>query len=580
MNKELFGVLDDDGAFDRLASRSSFDWVADGDRATVAIRDPALGFHGRSATYSDDRGTCILWGEVFPPDDVSIPSAQYALDRFDAVGRDAFAELNGSFLAFVECGDDAVLVTDPLRTCQCFYADTPDGRVFGTNPQRVLSAVPDTRVDRRGLLEYVHMGVVVDERTVFDRLSCLPFDGYITPTETGTLSRFVYDPADPDEFDYVGELASRLARAVERRTSYPGRQGLLLSGGYDSRSIVAQHPGIDVCYTLGTPDHPEVETARAIATQYGATHETLVADENYINVDDAVIEYSLGTRESIHVHHAGCDDKVNVDTIFHGLFFDTLLRGHFLPRNVLDLFGNRFPLNGLDPNPDPTEVLSSKFGYHPACDRVFPDCDDFDTSMEFIDDVVSGQLDKWADRYDNVYDSIALVGIQNQPTLPFHFELSDNYIESFVAADAELIDWHLKTPPEERNTETMKRALRRLDPDIFRHRPPDRPYHSHRKNQVEKFLRRKIPFIEPFSSPWPDLQVQYAANELDRKLFPGYACIHDLPARVKLRINDITTWINAAVDDAALTPRDVLCPSNEPLSNSTPATHATHSTES
>ncbi|AFK21253.1 hypothetical protein E6P09_17200 (plasmid) [Haloferax mediterranei ATCC 33500] len=569
MNKELFGVLDDDGMFDSLVSRSSFDWVVDGECATVAIRDPALGFPGRSSTYSDERGSCVLWGEILPPDGVSTPLAEYTLDRYEVVGREAFSELNGSFLAFVEYDDDAIIATDPARTWQCFYADTPDGRVFGTNPQRVLSAIPSTEVDTRGLLEYVHMGVVVDERTVFTRLKCIPFDGYITASGAGTLSRFVYDPADPDEFDYVDELASRLERAIKRRTIYPGRHGLLLSGGYDSRAIVAQHPDIDVCYTLGAPKHPEVKAARSIANQYGADHETLIVDENYLNVDEETIEYTLGTRESIHIHHAGCDDKIDVDTIFHGLFFDTFLRGHFLPRNVVNLFGNKFPLKGLESDPNVTEVLSSKFVYHPACDHVFPECyDEFDTSLGFIDDVIQEQLDKWSDRYDNVYNSISLIGIQNQPTLPFHFELSDNYIESFVAADAELIDWHLKTPPEKRNTKTMKQAIRKLDPNIFRHRPPDRPYHSHRKNQIEKFLRRKLPLIEPFSAPWPDLQAQYAENELDHKLFPGYPCIHKLPVRVKLRINDITTWMNAAVDNNVLTPNDVLCPPERLLTDS------------
>ncbi|WP_416841672.1 asparagine synthase-related protein [Haloferax sp. DFSO52] len=561
MNKELFGVIEDDGAFDALASRSSFDWVADTERSTVAIRDPALGFSGRSDTYRDERGHCILWGEILAPDSVSKSPAEYTLDRYEEVGNEAFSELNGSYLAFVEFDGEAIVATDPARTWQCFYADLPEGRVFGTNPKRVVSAVPDTEVDTRGLLEYVHMGVVVDDRTVFNRVKTVPFDGYITADDTGTLSRFVYDHADPDEFDYVDELADRLERAIARRTIYPGKHGLLLSGGYDSRAIVAQHPGIDVCFTLGTTDHPEVETARNIATQYGADHQTLVPGDDYLNVEADVIEYSMGTRESVHVHHAGCDDDMNVDTIFHGLFFDTFFRGHFLPRNVVDIFGNKFPLQGLDPDPNPPEVLSSKFGYHPACDHVFPECyDQFDTSMDFIDDVVSEQLDKWSDRYDNVYDSIALFGIQNQPTLPFHFELSDNYIESFVAADAELIDWHLKTPPEKRNTTVMKQALRQLNPDIFRHRPPDRPHHTFRRNQIEKYLRRKLPIVEPFSQPWPDMEAQYAESELDHKLFPGYPSIHDLPVRVKLRINDITTWMNTTVDDNLLTPNDVLCP--------------------
>jgi asparagine synthase (glutamine-hydrolysing) len=59
------------------------------------------------------------------------------------------------------------------------------------------------------------------------------------------------------------------------------------------------------------------------------------------------------------------------------------------------------------------------------------------------------------------------------------------------------------------------------------------------------------------------MDAQYAKNDFDRKLFPGYPSIHELPVRVKLRINDITTWMNTAVDDNLVTPNDVLCPPTE-----------------
>jgi hypothetical protein len=562
MNKELFGVIGDRAVFDEHTATSSYDWVHEGERATVAVRDPALGLPARTAAYTDERGACLLWGEVLPPEGATSPAAERTLDRFEEVGTDAFAELNGSFLAFVELDGEAILATDPARTWQCFYADTPHGRVFGTDPQHVLDTVGEPTVDSRGVLEFVHLSVVVDDRTVFEELSRVPFDGYMTGTSVGTLDRFVYDHEGSEDVDWVGELADRMRRAIRRRAVFPGKKGLLLSAGYDSRVVAAEHPSLDVCYTLGQRDHPEVAVAGDIAAQYDIPHETLLLGDDYLNTDRDTIEYGMGINESIHIHQAGCLDDVDVDTVYHSLYFDTLFRGHFLPRDSVEVLDYTFPLTGLEPDPDVTNVLTSKFGYHPACDHIFPECfRNFDTSRKFTESVFEEQLDKWSDRYDNVYDSLALLGIQNQPTLSFHYHLGDNFIESFIAADSELIDWHLRAPPEVRSTKTFLAALRRLDDDILRHRPPNRPHDSFRKNQIEKFLRDRLPFVDAFERPWPELDERYEEQSLDTALFPGYPSIHELPVRMKLRVNDISTWMNEGFDHRTVTANDVLCPS-------------------
>jgi asparagine synthase (glutamine-hydrolysing) len=564
MNKELFGVFGDRAVFDEHTATGSYDWVHEDERATVAVRDPALGLPGRTAAYADERGACLLWGEVLPPEGSTSPVAERTLDRYAAVGADAFDDLNGSFLAFVEYDGEAVLATDPARTWQCFYADTPYGRVFGTDPKHVLDTVAEPTVDPRGVLEFVHLSVVVDERTVFEELSRVPFDGYLTGTDTGTLDRFVYDHTGSESVDWVGELADRLRRATRRRAVYPGKKGLMLSAGYDSRVVAVEHPDLDVCYTLGREDHPEVDVAADVAAQYGVDHETLLLGDDYLNTDAETIEYGMGINESIHIHQAGCLDGVDADTVYHCLFFDTLFRGHFLPRNTVDVLDYSVPLQGLEPDPDVTDTLTSKFGYHSTRDKVLSECfSEFGTSREFVESVFEEQLDKWDDRYDNVYDSIALLGIQNQPTLSFHYHLSDNFIESFIAADSELLDWHCRAPPEVRSTETFRAALRRLDDDIFRHRPPNRPHDSFRKNQIEKFLRARLPFVDTFERPWPDLTEQYESASLDTKLFPGYPSVHELPVRLKLRVNDISTWMDGRFDHRSVTANDVLCPGGD-----------------
>ncbi|XVH33860.1 asparagine synthase-related protein (plasmid) [Haloferacaceae archaeon DSL9] len=534
--------------------------MVEGPNVTIGVRDLGLDIPGRTATYTDESGACVLWGEVYLPEQATKP-AQWVLDQYRERGEEVLDVLNGSYLAVVDDGTDAFVATDIVRTWECYYADNDSGRIFGTDPVAVGSTLRDPEIAGNPLLEFVHLGVILGDRTVLKGLRRAPFDGYVAADGIGTFRRFVYEPK---EFDYVSELAERLQRAMTRRASLPGRKGVLLSGGYDSRMLLAGIPEIDESYTLGYPNSSEVAVAKKVAEQYNTTHKTLIVDEGYLNIAPEVIQHGHGIKESLHIHHAGYEDQMTVDTMYHGLLCDTYLRGHFLPRDGVELFGHRFPRNRLDPDPDPAEVLWTKLGFMPASDRIFPRCERVSTnsSVEYVRGALESQLVGWEDRYDSIYNGIAMFGIQNQPSVPFRMHLADNYLESFVAADRELIDWHLSTPPEYRNTQTFLRALKQIDPQILRHRPPDRPHNSYQLNQVEKFLRRKIPLVPSFDVPWPDREEIYKRNNLDMELFATYPEVHDLPARIKLRINDITNWLEMVMENRRVTPADALCPPN------------------
>ncbi|WP_435346628.1 asparagine synthase-related protein [Haloarchaeobius sp. HRN-SO-5] len=557
MKKELFGVFGDRSEFRRYRSETEFDRVVEGDSATVGVRDVAHGIPGRTTVYDGDDGVCVLWGEVFPSRHTRTGTAEWFLDRYSRSGTDALSELNGSYVAFVDDGDDALVATDQARTWECYYADANGSRIFGTDPNAVVAHIGSPDPSTQALLEFLHLGVVLGNRTTIEQLRRTPFDGCLYRDSTEELRRFVYDPA---EFDYVDELASRLQRALARRSKLPGKKGLLLSGGYDSRTILAGLPTIDECYTVGTPHSAEVEAARRVAGQYDVPHELLRVDERYLTPVDDVIRYGHGIKESLHIHHAAYDREMDVDTMYHGLLWDTFFRGHFHPRDRFEVFGFEVPRTRLEPDPGLAETLvDEKFGFIGTEMDLVADADVAGDGRAMALDAVESQLDGQSDRYDTIYNAIDLVGILNQPTMPFRNHLADNYIESFVVADQELIDWHLRTPPEHRNSRTLLKAMRRIDPDVLRHRPPDRPYDSMHLNTAQNFLRRKLPFVPDLEGPWANWSEHYDRNHFDERLFPDDPDVHDLPPRLKLRINDISTWLDATTDDREGVPSDALC---------------------
>jgi hypothetical protein len=548
LEKELFGVFGARSAFEALRSPDAFDRVVEGEALTVGVRDDALGVPGRSAAHADPKGCCVVWGEAFLPDRAAgrADAAAWLLERYREVGPAAFDGLNGSYVAALDAGGDALVATDALRTWECFYTDAAGPRAFGTDWAAVARLVDAPALAPASVLELVHLGFVVEPSTVLEEVRRTPFDGWLRADATGAFDRFVYEPR---EFDYAAELAARLRRAIDRRADYPGRSGLLLSAGYDSRVVLSRLEGIETCYTISDVENEEVSVSRRLAEQYGAAHETLLVDDRYLNTEPSTVRYSQGTRESIHVHQGSLDDAIDVETIYHGLLFDTLLRGYLLPRARLSIGDRRLPLARLDGDPDVARRLAERVGYRPEADWLFPAAvDGAADAGAFLEGRLRERLRGLDGRYDSIHNGADALGVETLPPLPFRWHLADQYTESFVAVDAEIVDWHLSTPPRHRNTETFLDALRRLDPNALAHRPPDRPHDSDRLNEIEAFLRRTLPFLEPFDDPLPDRKALYDRANLDRRLFPDDERLRTLPTQVKLRINDLRTSLRLATD--------------------------------
>lgn len=557
MNTELFGVFGDATALQSHRDTAAFDVVLEGPTLAVGVSDQALGHPGRTSVHQSDLGCCAVWGEAYLPGRDVDETARWLLEQYAEHGTDAIAELNGSFVVAIDDGDRPLVVSDPIRSWECFYTETDGTRVFGTDPTEVVALADDTTVSRQSLLEFLHMGVVLGTRTLYESVDRVPFDGYLDADGTGTLQRFVYEPR---RFDYTESLAERLERAIHRRRGQPGRTGVLLSAGYDSRLFLSELDEPERCYTVGRPDSDEVRISRRLADQYGVDHDVIDPEGGYMNTDGETIQYGGSIREALHVHHENGDEGMDIDSVFHGLLFDTFLSAHFRPERTTDVAGFSIPRGGLEPDPDLADtLLFEKFGFWKLDEQL----DSIDTalpsdSVEFCRDALETQAGRLSDRVDSVYNAIPLVGIQNQPTLSFRNHLADRYVESFVAADSELLAWHLQTPPEHRTRQTYRTALERVDDDLLRHSPPDRPRKTFRRNQIEKSLRRAIPGLKTFETPWPDRKEYYQQENVDERFFADAPMVHDLPPRVKLRFMDVRCWLDDLSDSPVSNPVSLL----------------------
>ena len=534
---------------DRGDGDRGFHAIVEGDRVTVGIRDDALGLPGRTSRREGADGFAVVWGEAFPPDSAEGSAAEWLYEAYRERGTGAFDGLNGSYIAVVELNDSPMVVTDAIRSWECFTAWTDAGLVFGSDAMTVAQTIPEPAIDPQGFAEFLYLGGALNTNTLLEGLDRLPLDHALTPTGLQPLGRYRHDP---ESFDYTAELARRLERAIARRTNGPGVCGVLLSAGFDSRALLECDPSIDVGYTLGRRDSDEVAVAAALAARYGVDHTALEVDDRYLDRDARAIRATNGVKESLHIHHAAYTDEIAVDAISHGLLFDTLLRGYFVPWDSHDVFGLTVPRDRLDPDPDPVRHLSGILGYLPGTADLVPRTPHLDASTPeaFLESSIGAAYETCRNAARDGYAAYERFGVQNVLSTPFRTHLADQFRESHVAADAELVDWHLRTPPAERTDATFRDALRRIDPDLLTPRPPDRPYDSLLANQVAKRLRLSVPGLQPFENPWPDRRATYDAAGLDEYILPDRPDLHDYPPRFKLRIRDLRAWLAAATGGA------------------------------
>ena len=345
------------------------DWMTDdlqwnGSEETAAYDDERVAlrsaFHptadrAQPAATGDD-ALVWIWGNVWGwdgPDgyhprrlSTAESTAEFCAQRYADRGIDFVAGLNGTFAGVIYDRNqhETHLITDRLGTHPVYYTrPTPETVVFSTLIQS-LPAHPtvETEFDAAYLAEYFATGSVAGVKTPLTGIEELPPSSVTTiDLDSGTLDTSHYwrprfDPLDKPYGYFVDEFTDRFEQVLDERFDPETRYGVLLSGGSDSRAILA-----------GTDSDTDIRTYHATNWQ---SRETKTA-ERVADVADR--EFTLLTRDrdthprllkttpkmmnfcgrfcEAHLHEFGDQLRDDVDVIVSGLGADTLFRDHAFP---------------------------------------------------------------------------------------------------------------------------------------------------------------------------------------------------------------------------------------------------------
>jgi asparagine synthase (glutamine-hydrolysing) len=225
-----------------------------------------------------------------------------AYRRRGAAGLGDVAGVAAGVLADVDRGT-CLLFNDRYGRERLFVHVDGTRVAFASEAKAILAIAPATRTfDTVGLAEWLACGCTIGRRSLFrdievlDPGTVLAFDGSARPHR----HRY-FDPAHLEELapasgaEFLDGFSSSLQAAVDAATRHAPRVGMSLTGGLDSRMIMASleaAPGSVPCYTFGSMYRTtgDVAVGRAVAACCGQPHHVLELGADFLRAAPAHLE--------------------------------------------------------------------------------------------------------------------------------------------------------------------------------------------------------------------------------------------------------------------------------------------------
>jgi asparagine synthase (glutamine-hydrolysing) len=190
----------------------------------------------------------------------------------------------------------ATVFNDRYGMHRLVYHQSKDAFYFASEAKAILTALPELReADPRGVGEFVACSCVLGDRTIFKDIQVLPaasawiFRNGALERKTSYFKTNEWEELPPmDSESYYSELQNAVSRSLPLYFSGDEPVGMTLTGGFDTRIIMAWNrsaPGSLPCYTFGSMfrESQDVRVARQIASMCQQPYEVLTVGEEFLS---------------------------------------------------------------------------------------------------------------------------------------------------------------------------------------------------------------------------------------------------------------------------------------------------------
>jgi len=256
---------------------------------------------------SNERGDVVLFfsGEEFPNPETrrrlggrGVDAARLSyLARMYEEDREFPAALNGRFHGLLNdrSKGTTILFNDRYGMHRLYYHEAREGFYFAAEAKAILAVRPELKtIDPQAMGESVACGCILGNRTLFSGINLLPQAAAWT-FRSGSIDRkskyFDFrqweQQGTSDLESYYQDLRTVFSHNLGRYFEGPGKVGVSLTGGLDTRMIMAWQnaaPGSTPCYSFGGMfrDSRDVTVARQVATVCGQSHSVIRAGGDFL----------------------------------------------------------------------------------------------------------------------------------------------------------------------------------------------------------------------------------------------------------------------------------------------------------
>ncbi len=325
------------------------------DSAGIALGRVSLGFIQTQPqpVWNHDRSVCLLLeGEIYGEAELrhelanagsqvhtSGSHAELLLHGYLQEGRNFFRRVNGTFVAAIWEARHRrlILVNDRFGMKPLYYALLPDRLLFASEIKSLLAdaAVPRDP-DPRGISQFFSFGQLLGEDTLLRAVKALPPAAWVTYRQAEheyQLDRYwqlsdIKVDQQLSQADFLERIDTAFAKAVELRTSDTAGLGISLSGGLDSRSILAaiDHRRTPIkSVSMGMRGSLDHRCAQQLSAASNGDHFCYLLDDRFL------ARYEHFMRTMVHLtdgHYL--DQCIVIPTLptYQQLGIQVLLRGH------------------------------------------------------------------------------------------------------------------------------------------------------------------------------------------------------------------------------------------------------------
>lgn len=278
---------------------------------------------------------------------------------------DFLRDIDGSYAAILYDKKDGIvhLITDRYGFKPLYWGIINDNLVWSAEIKGFLGNKDfKANIDEKAVEQFFDIGYLLENRTWFEGVELVPpasvLSFSIKETKVKVNHYWAWTEINPikgpvDEREIAEELGRLFKESVRKRVNEDEKIGITLSGGLDSRAILAAVPEDYKplhTFTFGQEDCDDIKIASKTSKVKGAEHHALVlSSENWLMPRISGVWKSDGSYSLLHMHGMEFYEEYKryMDFNLNGFLGDAILGGSYISQNSSVLYkvrnrGRRF----------------------------------------------------------------------------------------------------------------------------------------------------------------------------------------------------------------------------------------------